>query len=85
MRTPDIFIRAADWAHSRDFGCAAGIGLRRVLLELTGPPRVGACTLDGSVPVPASWQVKGVAVTWPATTPGVDVLVLVHPLSLIHI
>lgn len=79
MRTPDIFIRAADWAHSRDFGCAAGIGLRRVLLELTGPPRVGACTLDGSVPVPASWQVKGVAVTWPATTPGVDVLVLVHP------
>lgn len=46
MQTPDIFIRAADWAHSRDFGCAAGIGLRRVLLELTGPPRVGACTLS---------------------------------------
>src|SRR5699024_8252827 len=35
--TPDMFIRAADWAHARDFGCPAGLALRRVLLELTGP------------------------------------------------
>lgn len=83
MRTPDIFIRAADWAHTRDFGCPAGIVLRRVLLDLTGPPRVGACTLDGPVPLPSSWQVRQVAVAWPGTTPGVDVLLLIHsgPLS----
>ncbi|QGU05695.1 hypothetical protein [Corynebacterium comes] len=79
MRTPEIFIRAADWADARDFGCLAGIALRRVLLELTGPPRVGACTLDGPARVPESWQVREVAVTWPATTPGIDVLVLIHP------
>lgn len=79
MHTPDIFIRAADWAHARDFGCPVGIALRRVLLELTGPPRVGACTLDGPVPVPASWQVRDVSVGWPATTPGVDIVVLIHP------
>lgn len=79
MHTPDIFIRAADWAHARDFGCPAGIGLRHVLLELTGPPRVGVCTLDGPVLVPASWQVREVSVGWPATTPGVDILVLIHP------
>ncbi|RSZ64705.1 hypothetical protein EAH68_03650 [Corynebacterium hylobatis] len=79
MRTPEIFIRAADWAHARDFGCPAGIGLRRVLLELTGPPRVGACTLHAPVPLPASWQVREVVVSWPATSPGVDIVVLVHP------
>ncbi|MCS5480540.1 hypothetical protein NYP18_12840 [Corynebacterium sp. YIM 101645] len=79
MRTPEIFIRAADWAHARDFGCPAGIGLRRVLLELTGPPRVGACTLHAPVPLPAFWQVREVAVTWPVTSPGADIVVLVHP------
>lgn len=79
MRTPGIFIRAADWAHARGFGCPAGIGLRRVLLELTGPPRVGACTLHVPVPLPESWQVREVTVVWPVTNPGADIVVLVHP------
>lgn len=79
VHTPEIFIRAADWAHARDFGCPAGIGLRRVLLELTGPPRVGACTLHAPVPLPASWKVREVTVTWPATNPGADIVVFIHP------
>lgn len=73
-----MFIRAADWAHARDFGCPVGLALRRVLLELTGPPRVGACTLDGPVPLPP-WPVREVSVAWPVLTPGVDVVLLVHP------
>ena len=78
MDTPDMFIRAADWAHARDFGCPAGLALRRVLLELTGPPRLGACTLDGPVPLPA-WPVREVSVRWPVTTTAVDAVLLVHP------
>ncbi|MDO5669321.1 MAG: hypothetical protein Q4G50_04910 [Corynebacterium sp.] len=78
METPDIFIRAADWAHARDFGCPAGISLRRVLLELTGPPRVGACTLDGPVALP-DWPVREVTVTWPVLSRGVDLVFLIHP------
>lgn len=78
MTTPDMFIRAADWAHARDFGCPAGLALRRVLLELTGPPRLGACTLDGPVPLPA-WPVREVTVHWPVTTTAVDAVLLVHP------
>lgn len=77
MDTPDMFIRAADWAHARDFGCPAGLALRRVLLELTGPPRLGACTLDGPVPLPA-WPVREVTVRWPVTTTAVDAVLLVH-------
>lgn len=73
-----MFIRAADWAHARDFGCPAGLALRRVLLELTGPPRLGACTLDGPVPLPA-WPVREVTVHWPVTTTAVDAVLLVHP------
>jgi hypothetical protein len=79
LRTPEIFIRAADWAHAREFGCPAGIGLRHALVELTGPARVGACTLHAPVPLPASWPVREVSVAWPATNPALDVLVLVHP------
>lgn len=78
MGTPDIFVRAADWSHARDFGCPVGLALRRVLLELTGPPRVGACTLDAPVPLPA-WPVREVGVRWPVTTTAVDVVLLVHP------
>ncbi|WIM70825.1 hypothetical protein [Corynebacterium suedekumii] len=73
-----MFIRAADWAHAREFGCPAGVQLRRVLHELTGPPRVGACTL--AAPVPLGWEgIREVTVTWPALSPGVDAAVLAHP------
>jgi len=78
VETPETFIRAADWAHARDFGCPAGMSLRRVLLDLTGPPRVGACTLDGPVALPG-WPVREVTVTWPVLSPGVDIVLLVHP------
>ncbi len=76
--TPDMFIRAADWAHAREYGCPAGLALRRVLLELTGPPRLGACTLDAPVPLPA-WPVREVTVRWPVTTTAVDAVLLIHP------
>ncbi|MDO5511246.1 hypothetical protein [Corynebacterium sp.] len=78
METPEMFIRAADWAQERDFGCPVGLALRRILLELTGPPRVGACTLDGPVPLPG-WPVREVCVRWPVLTPGADIVVLIHP------
>ena len=80
--TPPIFTRAANWAHARPFGCPAGRGLRHVLGELTGPPRVGACTLGTPVALPADWPpgvaVREVGVCWPAPTAGIDVVVLVH-------
>lgn len=81
--TPLIFTRAADWAHARPFGCPVGVDLRRVLTDLTGPPRMGACGLDAPVPLPAAWPpghpVREVGVQWPATTPALDVVVFVHP------
>lgn len=78
METPDMFIRAADWAHGREFGCPAGIQLRRVLAELTGPPRVGACTR--TAPLPLGWPgIREVTVSWPALSPGIDAAVLIHP------
>ncbi|MFC6146717.1 hypothetical protein [Corynebacterium nasicanis] len=73
-----MFIRAADWAQARDFGCPVGLHLRRVLLDLTGPPRVGACTLAGPVPLPP-WPVREVTVTWPGLAAGVDIVVFLHP------
>ncbi|AGF73596.1 hypothetical protein [Corynebacterium halotolerans] len=80
--TPVIFTRAADWAHGRPFGCRAGEDLRRTLIELTGPPRIGACGLDAAVPLPEDWLTtlgaREVAVNWPVTTPGVDAVVFVH-------
>lgn len=79
VETPDMFIRAADWAHGRDFGCPAGIALRRTLLELTGPPRLGACSLDGPVPLPAWPGVRPVSVSWPVVTTAVDAVLLIHP------
>lgn len=80
--TPPIFTRAANWAHARPFGCPAGRGLLHVLGELTGPPRVGACTLGAPVALPADWPpgvtVREVGVCWPAPTAAVDVVVLVQ-------
>ncbi len=82
VSTPAIFTRAADWAHARPFGCRAGADLRRALTDLTGPPRIGACSLEAPVPLPASWSepadVREVTVHWPVTTPGVDVVLIVH-------
>lgn len=77
-----MFLRAADWAHERDFGCPVGMDLRRILTELTGPPRVGACTMEGSVPLPAGHGVREVTVSWPALSLGSDAAVLVHPAPL---
>ncbi|WP_290218035.1 hypothetical protein [Corynebacterium atrinae] len=77
-----MFIRAADWAHGREFGCRVGMDLRRILGELTGPPRVGACTLEGSVPLPDCAEIREVTVTWPGLSLGIDAAVLVHPAPL---
>lgn len=76
--TPPIFAAAADWAQARPFGCTAGQTVREVLHQLTGPPRVTACTLSASVPLelPGATEVR---TTWPVTQPGVDVCFVIHP------
>lgn len=48
-----------------------------MLSGLLGPLRVGACTVDASIPLP-DWGMREVTVHWPALGQGVDAVVLVH-------
>lgn len=75
---PAIFVATVDWAQARPFGCVAGQTMRNVLAELTGPPRVSACTLSAVVPMELP-GVVAVPAPWPVAQPGVDACFLVHP------
>lgn len=78
MSVPALFLAVAAWAEGRDFGDPAGMAVRAVLATLTGPPRIGVCTLDAPVPVvvPGARMVR---VAWPAVGSGADLVVLIHP------
>ncbi|MGP6175217.1 hypothetical protein [Corynebacterium sp. A21] len=75
---PAIFVATVDWAQARPFGCVVGQAMRDILAELTGPPRVAACTLAAVVPMEIP-GVVAVPAPWPVAQPGVDVCFLVHP------
>lgn len=75
--TPAIFAAAERWAQSRPYGCSAGQAVRDILVQLTGPPRVAACTLSAPVPLNLAGT-TAVRAAWPVTQPGVDVCFLIH-------
>lgn len=77
MSVPALFLAAAAWTEGRAFGDPAGMAVRALLSTLTGPPRIGVCTLD----VPVQVVIPGarmVRVVWPAVGSGADVVVLIH-------
>lgn len=80
-QTPPIFTATAAWVQDRPFGCPAGTALRDILLTLTGPPRVAACTLSAPVPLDLPGTIP-VTAAWPVTQPGVDLCFLIHPAPL---
>ncbi|GAB3594810.1 hypothetical protein CFAEC_12555 [Corynebacterium faecale] len=75
---PAIFRAVAAWAEGRPFGDPAGMAVRELLHELTGPPRIGVCTVDAPVQVVIPGAIM-VRTTWPAVGSGADVILLVHP------
>ena len=74
---PANFRAAAAWAEGRAFGDAAGMAVREVLNELTGPPRIGVCTVDAPVRVTVPGA-RMVHTHWPAVGSGTDVVLLIH-------
>lgn len=74
---PGLFRAAATWAEGRPFGDPAGMAVRALLTELTGPPRIGVCTLDAPVEatIPGAVMVR---TTWPAVGSGTDMVLLIH-------
>ena len=74
---PENFRVAAAWAEGRAFGDAAGMAVREVLKELTGPPRIGVCTVDAPVRVTVPGA-RMVHTPWPAVGSGTDVVLLIH-------
>lgn len=74
---PENFRAAATWAEGRAFGDAAGMAVRGVLNELTGPPRIGVCTVDAPVRVTVPGA-RMVHTHWPAVGSGTDVVLLIH-------
>src|SRR5699024_7827807 len=74
---PENFRAAAAWAEGRAFGDAAGMAVREVLNELTGPPRIGVCTVDAPVRVIVPGA-RMVHTHWPAVGSGTDVVLLIH-------
>lgn len=78
MQVPAVFLAAAAWAEGRPFGDAAGMAVRELLTELTGPPRIGVCTVDAPVDVVVPRAVM-VRTYWPAVGSGTDVVLLLHP------
>lgn len=74
---PENFRAAAAWAEGRAFGDAAGMAVREVLNELTGPPRIGVCTVDAPVLVTVPGA-RMVHTHWPAVGSGTDVVLLIH-------
>lgn len=77
-KVPEIFRATAAWAEGRPFGDAAGMAVFAVLGELTGPPRIGVCTVDAPVNVTIAGAVM-VHTAWPAVGSGTDVVLLIHP------
>lgn len=75
---PEIFLTAAAWVEQQPIGDPAACAVLRVLKELTGPPRIGVCTLDAAVDISIPGAVM-VRTTWPAIGSGADVVLLVHP------
>lgn len=75
---PMSFRAAAAWAQGRPFGDPAGMAVRELLHELTGPPRIGVCTVDAPVQVTVPGAIV-VRTAWPAVGSGTDVVLLVHP------
>lgn len=75
---PGVFRAAASWAEGRPFGDPAGMAVHELLKGLTGPPRIGVCTMDAPVQVVVPGAIM-VHTTWPAVGSGTDVVLLVHP------
>ena len=77
-QVPEIFRTAATWAQGRPFGDPAGMAVTALLTELTGPPRIGVCTVDAPVTatIPDAVMVR---TAWPAVGSGTDVVLLIHP------
>lgn len=74
---PKIFLTTATWAEGRSFGDPAGIAVRELLVELTGPPRIGVCSVDAPIQVTVA-EALMVHTAWPAVGSGTDVVLLVH-------
>ncbi len=74
---PGIFLSAAAWAAGRPFGDAAGMAVRELLDGLTGPPRIGVCTVDAPVSITIAHATM-VQTSWPAVGSGTDVVILLH-------
>lgn len=75
---PAVFLKAAAWAESQPLSDPAARAVQQVLFQLTGPPRIGVCTLDAAVDISIPGAVM-VRTTWPAVGSGADVVLLVHP------